>query len=454
MQPIAESTGAHAGQPAAAEQALRPRWSEIEGLRAVAATLVVVMHAWTIMGGPTQRLIDALGKETVRTVSPFFFHAGPTGVSLFYAISGFLLYTPFVRARRRGESLDLGSYLLRRAARIIPAYWLALIVIGIATGNDLLFTPRGILDYFLFFEIWSTLDLDHLLHPMANDVFNLSHHVQFDVISGNPIGVAWTLCVEVSFYLFLPVWAWAMARLTAARRHPLRTEVIVIAAVMVASTIYKAVVLTRVVDVDFEPWLMILPNSIDIFAVGMLLALLAAHSAGGTWPRPLRAAGRHPTTCWVVAAVVYVAVCLIESRWSSNPAESWFPVDFDGLLHWQQGIWAEVNLVIAALLLAPIVVSSGGRSLVGRFLNARAIAWVGLVSYGLYLWHVFVLEQIAGLFNEDLVPLALAPALTIGAYLLSLGVAAASWYAMERKVLALAHRLGLLRRRRSGSGSA
>jgi len=432
----------------------RPRWGQIEGLRAVAATLVFLMHAWALMGGRTDRLIDAFGAETIRSVSPFFFHAGPTGVSLFYAISGLLLYTPFVRARRRGESLNLGSYMVRRAARIVPAYWLALVVIGIATGNEILFTPRGILDYFFFFELWTTLDFNHLLHPMTNDPFNLSHHVQFDVISGNPIGVAWTLCVEVSFYLFLPVWAWALAKLTSARTNPLRFEVAVIAAVMALSLIYKVSVLNRAVDIDFEPWLMILPNSIDIFAVGMLLALFAAHATDSDWPRLLRVAGQHPTTCWVLAAGVYVVVCLLESRWNSNPSKSWYPVDQDGMLHWQQGIWAEVNLVIAALLLAPIVVASERRSLVSRFLNLKAVAWVGLVSYGLYLWHVFVLDQITGLFKDDQVPLALVPLLTLVAYLMALGIAAASWYAIERRVLAAAHRSALLRLGRSKAGSS
>ncbi|MCX6388506.1 MAG: hypothetical protein NTX07_07225 [Solirubrobacterales bacterium] len=75
-----------------------------------------------------------------------------------------------------------------------------------------------------------------------------------------------------------------------------------------------------------------------------------------------------------------------------------------------------------------------------------------LVSYGLYLWHVFVLEKVASLFEDGLVPLRLAPLMTVVAYVLSLAVAAASWYLMERKVLAWAHGRELLRRGRVTSG--
>jgi len=354
------------------------------------------------------------------------------GVALFYVISAFLLYRPLYRARVHGHPRpNLRAYLVRRAVRIIPAYWVALTVIGLVDNHSELFTWDG------FFG-WYCLTF----------IYRSGSFVWQQVLP------AWTICVEASFYLFLPVWAWALAKLTSARTNPLRFEVAVIAAVMALSLIYKVSVLNRAVDIDFEPWLMILPNSIDIFAVGMLLALFAAHATDSDWPRLLRVAGQHPTTCWVLAAGVYVVVCLLESRWNSNPSKSWYPVDQDGMLHWQQGIWAEVNLVIAALLLAPIVVASERRSLVSRFLNLKAVAWVGLVSYGLYLWHVFVLDQITGLFKDDQVPLPLVPVLTLVAYLVALGIAAASWYAMERRVLAAAHRSALLRLGRSKAGSS
>jgi len=117
----------------------------------------------------------------------FTWQMGATGVALFYAISGFVLYQPFVRARAEGRQLNLGAYAVRRAARIIPAYWAALIIVGLATHSTALFTPRGFLDYFCFFQLFSELDFG----PMSAD--------SVSVIVNNPLPVAWTLCVEVSF---------------------------------------------------------------------------------------------------------------------------------------------------------------------------------------------------------------------------------------------------------------
>jgi peptidoglycan/LPS O-acetylase OafA/YrhL len=185
---------------------------------------------------------------------------------------------------------------------------------------------------------------------------------------------------------------------------------------------------------------MILPNSIDAFAVGMLLALFSARSVKSGWPGPIRALGSRPVLCWALAVALYGGVCLTE--------QSVLPGDLDQFLHWAAGVWGEVNVIIAFLLLAPAVIAEGRSTAVSRVLNARPVAWIGLVSYGLYLWHVFVLEKVASLFEQDLVPLELAPVMTVVAYALSLAVAAASWYVMERKVLAWAHQRELVRRGR------
>lgn len=178
------------------------------------------------------------------------------------------------------------------------------------------------------------------------------------------------MCVEVTFYLFLPVWAWAIERLTAGRRTPLKIETLLLGSVVLASLVYKVVVLTRVVDIDFEPWLMILPNSIDIFAAGMLLALFSARSVKSGWPSPLRALGGRPVLCWGLAAALYGTVCLAE--------QSLLPTDLDQFLHWATGLWGEVNLLLAFLLLAPAVIAEGKSSAVSRLLNAPPVAWIGL----------------------------------------------------------------------------
>ena len=109
------------------------------------------------------------------------------------------------------------------------------------------------------------------------------------------------------------------------------------------------------------------------------------------------------------------------------------------------GIFSAANVLIAALLLVPAVLSDQGTTFVARFLRNRIVAWIGLVSFGLYLWHVFVLKELASMFNGSLVPLGATIPLAVVAYGLTLGIAAVSWYLMERHVLAWAHRRSLLR---------
>lgn len=434
---------------AAGEAVQRPRWNQIEGLRAIAATSVFMWHVWLVLVKDLDRTIEEIGRNAFSVIAPLFEHSGSTGVSLFYAISGFLLYQPFVRARAEGRNLFVRWYLVRRAARIIPAYWAALIIIGLVTGNSQVFTVKGFFDYFLFMELFTPLDIAQITDPLMDDPLNLRMHDAFVTLTGNPIGVAWTLCVEVTFYLFLPVWAWAMEKLTRARRSPVRIELLVLAALMMMSLAFKAVVLARLAEVRFEPWTMILPNSIDIFAVGMILALLAQRSLTKGWPRPLAAAGRRPGVSWGLGVAVFLVLCAAETAWVHTSGGFWpLNVGYKELQNRLMGLWAEGNLVIAALFLTPAVVGSRRATRIGRFLTSRVMAWIGLVSYGLYLWHIFVLEEVAKLFTGDVPPIwAVLPVAAV-CYLLALAVAAISWYVLERRALRPARRLPLLQPRR------
>jgi peptidoglycan/LPS O-acetylase OafA/YrhL len=106
------------------------------------------------------------------------------GVTIFFVISGFLLYRPFVLAQLQEERLPrVRSYAVRRFLRIVPCYWVALTVVALVLGLDDVFTASGIPTYYGFLQAYSD-----------------------DTFAGG-IGQAWTLCVEVAFYAFLPVWA-------------------------------------------------------------------------------------------------------------------------------------------------------------------------------------------------------------------------------------------------------
>src|SRR3954462_12451136 len=97
-----------------------PRFPLLDPLRAVAALAIVVTHT-AELGGFNRA--HALGAWTVRLDS---------GVTVFFVLSAFLLYRPFVAARLDGPpGPRVLRYARRRALRILPAYWVALIVLGL-----------------------------------------------------------------------------------------------------------------------------------------------------------------------------------------------------------------------------------------------------------------------------------------------------------------------------------
>jgi peptidoglycan/LPS O-acetylase OafA/YrhL len=106
------------------------RSANLDVVRAVAALMVVVAHAVAFsVPGPGANL-PLWARDAVAFLS--------NGIWLFFVLSGYLISGPFIRALAAGRSQPLaGSYAVRRAARILPAYWAALVVVlALATAQD------------------------------------------------------------------------------------------------------------------------------------------------------------------------------------------------------------------------------------------------------------------------------------------------------------------------------
>src|SRR3954447_8477071 len=180
--------------PEAAPDALRPppgnpRFPLVDGLRAVAALTVLVGHTSFMSGFNGNSVFGPV-------VSRF-----DLGVALFFVISGFLLYRPFVAARlERRPAPRVLRYARRRVLRIVPAYWLALTCLAIWPGL------RG--DVFGHWYIY----------------YFFLQNLSLQYIQGG-ITATWSLCVEVQFYILLPFYALGVFALM--RRLPIRTQMAV-----------------------------------------------------------------------------------------------------------------------------------------------------------------------------------------------------------------------------------
>jgi peptidoglycan/LPS O-acetylase OafA/YrhL len=358
--------------PQGAMSARPGRYPLVDAVRAIAALLILAYHAAFVLGGLTA---DGAGRWLVHL---------NVGVPLFFAISGFLLYRPFVAARLEGRPAPgLRAYAARRALRIVPAYWLALTVVAVVLGRDEVFGgPGGVLTYYGFAQSYG---------PGS--------------ITGG-IGQAWTLGVEVAFYALLP-----LALLV--RSPSPRAHWALIGAIVLASVAWKAVVVERVDPAGdaYFPLLIALPASLDLFAAGMALALLCVDPRG-----PGRAGALVERAGWLPWLAAGAAFALLGTDWpASGPLAS--------LLRDRA-----LEAVVVLGLLAPAVLGTRGGGPVRRLLAWRPLAWVGLVSYGVYLWHLDVLRELesAGLPGAAVVVLGLAGSLALGA---------ATWYGVERHAI-------------------
>lgn len=382
-----------------------PRFPLVDSMRAIAALMVLLTHTAFDSSG---FLSPVYGRYTLRLEA---------GVTVFFLISGFLLYRPFVSARLNGARRPTPlAYGRRRLIRIVPAYWVALTILAaLGLVNDV-FTSHWWVYYF-FLQIY-------------NDNYVL-----------NGIGPAWTLCVEVSFYALLPLYA-AFVAWTLTRR-PLRDrqvslELALLALIALASLGLR-LWLRENDRVSF--WLNALPTHLEWFAAGMAFAVLSASWQGrGRLPPVARWIARHAWVCWVFAAVMfYLAGHLVTGpgnvRIEGRVVSLYGPGD-DVRRHVLYGLFA-------IGLLAPAVIGDDEGGGVRRLLAYRRLAWLGVISYGIYLWHNPLASWICDHNNatgcrfHGVGFLQRHPALylTVLTLIASVAIAAASYYLVESPLL-------------------
>jgi peptidoglycan/LPS O-acetylase OafA/YrhL len=361
------------------------RFPLFDSLRAIAALCIFGTHAYAVMAA------DAHGpfREAARHLD--------VGVYIFFAISGFLLYRPFVRARLRDEAPPIArAYGWRRILRIGPAYWVALTVVA-------LWLPLGEVN-----------DLDK-----APWFYLFGQSYRWETAIGG-LAQAWSLCVEAGFYIFLPIWALALRSLPIRdARSRLRAELAGLALLVVAGLAFTKLALANGAVDEFGHWPLhlTLPCYLQVFATGMFIAVLSVWYEERELPRWLRPVDRFPGLSWAVAvAAFWIATTLSHDGHEGRVNDA----------HYLER--TALYALVGAGIVAPAVFGDQARGLVRRVLANRALLAIGLVSYSLFLYHLAVLVQVE---RWDL------PAGTAIALAGSLAIAALSYYLVERPALKL-----------------
>lgn len=375
------------------------RFELFESLRAIAALSVVVFHT---AGWAGVNLFAWYGAFTSKL---------HVGVTLFFLISGFLLYRPHAVEMLGGPAAPhTGDYALRRAFRILPAYWVALTLLGLWPGLAGVFTKSWWVSYGLL----------------------QSYHQGWSM---EGIGVAWSLSVEMAFYVLLPLLAMALSR--AGRRLDLRGRVrlqlFAFAALGAGTVIFRA----AIHHAELQDFYISLPAKFLEFLVGMALAVVSTWLEGREdewWPARWVAA--HSGWCWALAALLFVAISL-------SPG---FPRPFDRAPQPTVAYAAEslIYSAIAFFVMLPAVFGAHAGGLPRRVLRSRAFSWIGKVSYGIFLWHLPLLGALHARFVSPF-HLPMAQAFAVLALLivpLALLFGWLSWRWIEVPALRVARSLG------------
>ncbi len=378
----------------------RPWFPALDGLRGLAAVLVVVFH-----------VTGAVARFPQWTWGEGLARFGNLGVALFFVLSGFLLSRPFFAAHLAGERRpELGRYAVRRLARIVPAYWVALTAWLFLIRDR---TPEGGLGtYALLYGFAQGYDRDF-------------------IDGGGALSVAWTLSIEMAFYIVLPALAWVLCRL--ASSGSIGRRVVVLTWACVALFVGGALLRWWMWEQQGTDWPVrtyTLLGHIGWFGLGMALAAVVAGVAAGVRPpRWLRDLAGIPLLAFGLAAGVAWLTTLLPlppPGYPQTPTE--------------QLVIFVCNGLVGALCLLPLVIGDQSDGPVRAVLSSRPARWLGEISYGLYLWHTPILKIVNDWVTDDAVPGSAPVRLAIVA-VLSLAVAHVSWIALERPVLALANKV-------------
>ncbi len=347
-------------RPATSAPGSRHRVAALTGLRAVACLMVLVSHAFFWTGNYTD---DAFGRFGARL---------EVSVPFFFALSGYLLIRPWVRAGLAGAAAAKGPsltrYLRARARRILPAYWAIVVVV---------YAVYLLRDSGPFGRGW-----DGFLRNMTfTQIYGYGH-------LHDSLTQLWSIAVEVSFYLVLPLIGLAVARALRSRGG-MACALLTLAAVAVLSPLWIWATHTDLfyrlpglasarVDLTARLWL---PSFLIWFTAGMMLAVAEPALRRRGFPRRPRL---FTVACLAVAAAAFVVACTpIAGEATIMPVGT------------GQSIAKNLLYTVCTLgVLAPLTLARGGArpTLFARALAWRPVVWLGGISYEFYLLHLLVME--------------------------------------------------------------
>lgn len=365
-------------------------FAPIDGLRARSLLWVIVFHVTNEFGRKLPREDQLL--QILRR--------GFLGVDVFFVISGFLIGYLVLREQRDRGSVDAGRFFYRRALRMLPAYWLTLVIYAVLLGPNV--DNVG----------WNLVFLNNFL-PSDQQCMSW----------------AWSLAVEEQFYLVFPGFVWLLHRVPQRRRLLCLLAMLVLAFCVRGAVVYFDQLYVPGFERD-QRWLrgfyMHTHVRYGALLCGVSAAYLLLHTDVLAWFRRTRLR---------VPLLVLAAATIIDMVARRQFATYGWPLWFN---------WAYLTsasylfaLGIACVMLACVAGVSEVRWL-SRFLQARWLYPIGQLSYSSYLVHLLVIQALS---ESRTLPRAETPGELACAIVLvavaTFGVAAAMYLGIERPFMNL-----------------
>jgi len=317
---------------------------ELEGMRGIAILLVFLYHAILCVEPGTRAVGSAWA----------FLYAGHTGVTLFFVLSAFLLSRPFLAQAAGGPRANVRRFFERRALRILPAYYCAVVVATVVKARQLADLERG-LPYLVFLN--SFPGLASPLSPWSDPW--------------------WSLATECQFYLLLPLLGFLLG-------SPVGRGVGAIGLFFYAAAYLGFASGTLGATAQSAHWYLALsafgrgPAFLAGIAVAFLCERFGTRIRGALQRRSwIRNGGADALLVLVLFALgsVLAPITRVGFLWAERRWPAWHAPE--------SLLW---SLVLLLVLLAPLRV--------GVVVRSRLLRWAGVISYSLYLVHLPIVWEI------------------------------------------------------------
>jgi len=339
----------------------KTHWLGVDGLRGVAALALLTTHVAMVQG-----LVGT--KQTGSKMAPtnfiggFFTSGFQIFAGVFFVMTGLLIFRPYARAVITGGPLPRTSNFLKRALRILPAYWLMYLVCLVTLNRD---NITG---------VW------YVIRPIVLlQVYDWGGWI-------NGLEITWTVPDMIQFYLAMPILAWACYRYALRGATPkARAYRLMLPLPFMFGIGFAWLFFVKATDMGTRAlfwWPMGLLPEVGI-GMGIAVLLTLQQISPKDNPKIFKAAARHPNMFLLAALAALIINCA--RPFSEIGMDDIYTVD--GLV-----LFYILLAAFGACLVLPLVAPGASSRFIKVVFTNKPILFLSKISYGVYLWQFAVMH--------------------------------------------------------------